>query len=105
MAGRRSIGDEDHALWHLSFHASKGRLAVLGPNANAVPRLDPDRLHVPGMHGQGVHDGLILHVILPDVDLLPLPGRAARVHDEALFIHITTSRSAGFRKTIIASRR
>src|SRR5207245_390625 len=60
---------------------------VLGPDPNGAAGLDPDRLHVLGMHVQGAHDGLIRRVILADVDLLPLLGRAARVHDEAFGFH------------------
>src|SRR5712691_13410888 len=89
MAGRRSIGDEDHARGDLPFHASEGGLAALGPNPNGATGLDPDRLHVFGMHVQGAHDGLIRGVILADVDLLALLGRAARVHEEALAFHRT----------------
>ena len=48
------------------------------------PGRDADLLHVLGVHGQGAHDRLVLGVVLADVDLLALLGRAARVHDEAL---------------------
>src|SRR6266571_3326908 len=87
MAGRRSVGDEDHALRDLSFHASEDGLAILGPDTHAAAGLNPHSLHVFGMHVQGAHDGLIFGVILAGVDLLALLGRAARVHDEAFAFH------------------
>ena len=47
----------------------------------------PSVLHVVGVHGDGVDDGLVFGVVLADVDLLALLGGAARIHQETLTGH------------------
>src|SRR5437762_12075120 len=87
MARGRSIRNKDHTLPKLAFHASKGRLAILRTNPDIAARLNPDGLHVLRVHGQRADNGLILRIVLANVDLLPLFRGATGVHDEALLFH------------------
>ena len=43
---------------------------------------DTELLHVIRIHGHGVHDGLVLVILLADIDLLALLGGAAGIQKE-----------------------
>src|SRR5579862_8137886 len=89
MAHRRPMGDEDHAWWHFPGDALERDLTRLGPHQHAVARLNADGFHIAGMHCHRAHDCLIFGGILPNVDLLPLPGRPDGIHDETHRRHLT----------------
>ena len=48
---------------------------------------DAQLLHVVGVHGDGVDDGLVFGAVLADVDLLSLLAGATGIHDESLACH------------------
>ena len=65
-----------------AFLALECGLAVLRADPDGSPGDDAKRFHVIGVHDQGVHDGLVLGVVLADVDLLALLAGPAGIHQE-----------------------
>src|SRR5262249_40287410 len=83
-ASRRPVGDENHPPGDLPLLAPEGGLAtILRPDPDGPPRGDAPRLQVLRVNPQRAPGGLVVVVVLADVDLLPLLARAPRVHDEA----------------------
>src|SRR5262245_18963880 len=78
-AGWRAVGDEEHPERDVAFLALERGLAVLRADAEGRPGGDAERLHVLGVHGQRIDNGLVLRVILADIDLLALFAGAARI--------------------------
>src|SRR5262249_54321625 len=81
-SGARTIRDEDHARGHFPLAAPERGLAVGRADPDCSPRGHAHGPHVVRMHGQGADDGLVLGIVLADVDLLTLLGRATSVHEE-----------------------
>src|ERR1051326_6608702 len=83
MAGRRSVGNEDHPFRNLAFDTPERGLAKVGSDSDITTGPNPDQLHVLRVHRHRPDAGLVLGIVLADIDLLALLRRAAGVHDEA----------------------
>src|SRR5580692_4296933 len=59
-ARRRSIGHEDHALGNLTLFALEQGLPGVRTHPHRFAGSNADFLHVLGMHGDGIDNGLIL---------------------------------------------
>jgi len=82
-ASWRAIRDENHSWGNLSLFALEKTLAGLGSDPDGPSREDSDFSHIVWVHDQGGDESLVFGVVFPNVNLLPLLRRAARVHNEA----------------------
>jgi hypothetical protein len=81
-ARRRTIRNENHSLRHFAFLALKKTLAVVGANADRLPRRNADFLHVVRVHDNRADEGLVFGRIFADIDLLALFGGSTCIHEK-----------------------